>query len=130
MASHWVVCVKCGRKFDESEETAYYDEKSRRYTCLYCHLREYEEKEKAAELAKSRAAAQSAAHVSQKSRTVALIICVFVGFLGIHHFYSGRNGLGVLYLLTAGLCGIGWIIDIVLIATGKYKDGKGLLIAK
>jgi len=43
-----------------------------------------------------------------------LVITVLVGWLGIHRFYRGQIGLGILYLLTAGILGIGWIIDIVL----------------
>lgn len=125
--AHWVVCVKCGRKFDESEEIAFYDEKSRRYTCWTCHLCEEQEQRKKAQLAQTRAARPV---TSSKSRTVALVLCVLVGYLGIHHFYAGKTGIGVLYLFTAGLFGIGWIVDVVLIATGKYKDGKGLLISK
>lgn len=63
---------------------------------------------------------------SDKSQLVALLLCIFLGGLGIHRFYLGHIGMGVLYLLTAGLCGIGWLIDIILILTGglKPKDGE------
>lgn len=58
---------------------------------------------------------------------VALLLCIFIGGLGIHRFYLGYTGIGILYLFTAGLCGIGWLIDLILIATGKLgpKDGSG-----
>lgn len=46
---------------------------------------------------------------------VALLLCVFLGFLGAHKFYEGKAGLGILYILTAGLFCIGWIIDIIVI---------------
>ena len=45
--------------------------------------------------------------------TVELCLCLFLGWLGAHKFYAGRIGMGVLYLITFGLCGIGWIIDTV-----------------
>lgn len=48
-----------------------------------------------------------------KSKWVALFLCVFFGYLGFHKFYEGRTGMGILYLLTFGLCGIGWFLDIL-----------------
>jgi restriction system protein len=62
---------------------------------------------------------------SDKSKKVALILCVLLGMMGFHYFYVGRIGKGVLYLLTGGLFGIGWLIDIVKIATGGFKDNSG-----
>ena len=61
----------------------------------------------------------------RKSKWVALILCVFLGFLGGHNFYCGKTGLGILYLLTVGLFGIGWVIDIIRILTGSYRDKWG-----
>ena len=60
--------------------------------------------------------------VSRKSKTVALLLCIFGGGLGAHKFYVGKSGMGILYLFTLGLFGFGWIIDIILIATGMFKD--------
>lgn len=64
--------------------------------------------------------------ISKKSKTVALLLCIFLGCLGVHRFYVGRIGGGILYLLTFGIFGIGWLIDIILIATGSFKDDFGL----
>ena len=61
----------------------------------------------------------------RKSKWVALILCVFLGLLGGHNFYCGKTGLGILYLLTVGLFGIGWVIDIIRILTGSYRDKWG-----
>lgn len=66
--------------------------------------------------------------MSNRNRFVALFLCIFGGYLGLHHFYAGRWKMGILYLLTVGLCGIGWILDIILIWTEHYKDVNGLLI--
>lgn len=60
--------------------------------------------------------------VSKKDRTIALILCILAGGLGAHRFYVGKIGTGILYLFTAGLFGIGWIIDIIWIAKGSFKD--------
>lgn len=46
------------------------------------------------------------------SKWTSFALCFFGGYLGLHKFYEGKTGLGVLYLCTFGLCGIGWIIDI------------------
>ena len=67
----------------------------------------------------------AAAGGKRRSRTVALILCVLFGWIGAHHFYAGRYGMGILYFCTCGLFYIGWILDIVKIATGSYRDRNG-----
>ncbi len=61
-----------------------------------------------------------------KSQVAALIIVIFVGVLGIHRFYLGYTGIGIIQLLTLGGCGIWALIDLIMIATGdlKPKDGS------
>ena len=44
---------------------------------------------------------------------VYFLIVFFLGALGVHKFIDGKIGMGILYLLTAGLFGIGWLIDII-----------------
>lgn len=66
--------------------------------------------------------------ISQKNKTTALLLCIFLGGLGVHRFYVGKAGTGVLYLCTGGVLGIGWIIDIVRIATGSFRDEFDLLL--
>lgn len=60
--------------------------------------------------------------VSRKSKRTALLLCIFLGGIGAHRFYVGKGGTGILYLFTAGFFGIGWIIDIIRIATGSFRD--------
>lgn len=60
-----------------------------------------------------------------KSKTTALIISILLGELGIDRFYLGYTGLGILKLITAGGFGIWWLIDIIMIATGKMTDKAG-----
>lgn len=50
-----------------------------------------------------------------KNKWVAFLLCLFLGFLGAHKFYEGKIGMGVLYLFTFDLLGIGWLVDIVLL---------------
>lgn len=51
-----------------------------------------------------------------KSRTKALLLCIFLGCFGAHKFYERKTTMGLIYLFSFGLFGIGWIVDIVLIA--------------
>jgi len=60
-----------------------------------------------------------------KSQLVALLLCIFVGALGIHRFYLGYIGIGIIQLLTAGGCGIWAIIDLIMIITGDLKPKNG-----
>ena len=53
------------------------------------------------------------------------LLCFFLGFLGIHRFYTGYIGLGVLQLITLGGCGIWALIDLICIGLNKYKDAQG-----
>lgn len=51
-----------------------------------------------------------------RNKWVALALCILLGFFGAHKFYEGRIGMGILYLFTFGLFGIGWIVDIISLA--------------
>lgn len=48
-----------------------------------------------------------------KNKWVAFFLCLFLGFLGAHKFYEGKSGMGVLYLFTVGLFGVGVFIDLI-----------------
>jgi len=56
---------------------------------------------------------------------VVLLMCIFVGFLGIHRFAVGKFGSGVVYFFTGGIFGIGVIIDIILIASNQFTEAYG-----
>ncbi|WP_258171112.1 TM2 domain-containing protein [Paenibacillus sp. R14(2021)] len=49
----------------------------------------------------------------QKSKWVALALCIFLGYFGGHKFYEGRVGMGILYFFTGGLFFIGIVIDFI-----------------
>ncbi len=53
----------------------------------------------------------------EKSKWTTFLLCLFLGGLGIHKFYEGKKGMGILYLFTFGLCGIGVIVDLIKIAS-------------
>jgi len=60
-----------------------------------------------------------------KSRVLALLLCIFFGIWGVHRFYVGKVGTGVLYVFTGGLFLVGWIIDIIRLASGEFLDVNG-----
>lgn len=68
--------------------------------------------------------------ISPKSRLLSLIFCIFLGVLGVHRFYVGKIGTGILYLLTVGFFGIGVFIDFILILCGAFRDSYGMQIKK
>ena len=56
-----------------------------------------------------------------KNKNTALLLCVFFGYFGAHKFYEGKMGMGILYFLTFGIFGIGWIADIILLIQKPEK---------
>lgn len=66
--------------------------------------------------------------MSDKNFVVALLLCIFLGGLGIHRFYAGKIGTGILMLITLGGFGIWTIIDLILIIIGKFTDSEGNVI--
>lgn len=67
-------------------------------------------------------------NISPKSGCLTLLLCLFLGVLGAHRFYTGYIGMGFLYLFTGGLFLIGWIIDLFNILSGFFRDSKKRLI--
>ena len=65
---------------------------------------------------------------SEKGFVPTLLLCFFLGMFGIHRFYVGKVGTGILQLLTLGGLGIWAMIDVVIIACGNFKDKHGLLV--
>jgi hypothetical protein len=60
-----------------------------------------------------------------KDWLVALLLCLFLGCLGVHRFYTGHIALGVIQLLTFGGCGIWALVDFILILANSYTDSYG-----
>lgn len=61
-----------------------------------------------------------------KNRWTAGLFCFFLGGFGVHRFYVGKVGTGVLQLLTLGGLGIWALIDFILIITGEFTDVNGV----
>jgi TM2 domain-containing membrane protein YozV len=89
---------------------------------------------------------QAAMGVSPKSKMTAALLAFFLGSLGIHRFYAGKTGTGIVLLLLTiigyvtifvvvgyfllSAVGIWVLIDFIMILMGKFKDKNGLLITK
>jgi len=63
--------------------------------------------------------------VSPKGYVPAVLLCLFLGFLGVHRFYVGKIVTGILMLLTLGGFGIWALIDLIIIIVGSFKDKEG-----
>ena len=65
---------------------------------------------------------------SEKSFVATLVLCLLLGGLGVHRFYVGKTGTGIVMLLTLGGFGVWTLIDIIMIAVQKFRDSNGLLV--
>lgn len=104
-------CKLCGEKMPED---AFY--------CLACgatfDLQDYDfESIKHSVISKSNSRKIDTSVGVWKNKWVALILCIFLGIFGMHRFYEGKKVTGLIYFFTFGLLGIGWLFDLILIAT-------------
>lgn len=122
-------CIGCGYAFTETKFCRFCGEKipSDSVVCTKCGRQVEDISPKNPNIVinnSSSASSSSTASASnsnfirgrRKNKIVALILCIFFGLFGAHKFYEGKTGMGILYLFTMGLFGIGWIIDIINIA--------------
>lgn len=59
------------------------------------------------------------------SKIAAILITWFLGAFGVHRFMAGKIGTGIIWLLTCGCCGIGVIVDLIMVITGKFEKKDG-----
>jgi len=67
---------------------------------------------------------------SKKLRIIAFLLCTFFGGLGVHRFYVGKVGTGILMLLTLGGFGLWTLIDWIMILAGAFTDKQGKVLIK
>lgn len=66
--------------------------------------------------------------VSDKGFVPTILLCFFLGTFGVHRFYVGKIGTGLLMLVTFGAFGIWTLVDFVLIVVGNFHDKEGRVI--
>ncbi|MEI6052520.1 MAG: TM2 domain-containing protein [Opitutaceae bacterium] len=98
-------CESCGKIIKKEAEL-----------CVHCGVRQR--------------TAMSAVNPSGRTMVAAALLCFFLGFVGVHRFYTGKVGTGILMLLTLGGCGVWTIIDFIMILTGSYRDGDNQPLTK
>lgn len=59
-----------------------------------------------------------------------LLLCIFLGYIGAHRFYTRKFGTAILMIITLGGCGVWYIIDLIMIIAGKFKDPDGNFITE
>jgi TM2 domain-containing membrane protein YozV len=67
----------------------------------------------------------SGKRVSPSSRLAALLLCIFLGVIGVHRFYVGKIGTGIAMIFTLGGFGIWVVIDFIMIVVGGFTDADG-----
>ncbi len=70
------------------------------------------------------------AQPSESDWIVALLLCLILGGVGAHRFYTGKIGTAVAMIFTLGGCGIWVLYDLIMIATEKFEDAEGRLVIK
>ncbi len=69
-------------------------------------------------------------HISDRSRAVSLAMVLPLGVFGAHRFYNGKIGTGVMQLMTFGGLGMWWLYDVIMIASGSFRDKEGKRVVR
>ena len=75
-------------------------------------------------------AGETTPQAGDKGFVPAILLCFILGALGLHRFYVGKIGTGILMILTLGGLGIWVIIDFVMIVVGKFTDKEGRALVR
>jgi TM2 domain-containing membrane protein YozV len=110
---------------DESTVSSVVESKTNSASSNVTSVSDNEKQMKAAQFKEIKKAEKSKAPSGGKSQIIAAVLCFLLGTLGIHRFYLGYTGIGVLMLLTAGCCGVLALIDFIRILMGDLQPASG-----
>ena len=96
-----VMCTHCGRQVEE----------------LACSAQPQDVIQNTNMNTNTAAAVVAGVGARAKNKWTAFVLCLLLGYFGAHKFYEGKVGMGVLYLFTLGLFGIGWFVDLIVLLT-------------
>ena len=65
---------------------------------------------------------------SEKSGIACLLFLLLLSPLGLHRFYVGKVGTGILFLITFGGFGLWWLIDLIMLIAGAFTDADGVTV--
>ena len=128
-----VYCSVCGAVASNPQITGYQMDANGNPLCWACFDKANPQPASAAASGSSSGGARKGAVGSaaaavatwSRARQITLALCIFLGIFGAHRFYVGKPKLAVLYIFTAGLAGWGWLVDLIMIILGKFKDKNG-----
>jgi hypothetical protein len=70
------------------------------------------------------------ANESDFTRLPVFVLCIFLGWFGLHRFYVGKTGTGILQLITVGGLGLWTLYDLIVIVFGTFTDSEGRKIVR
>lgn len=102
-----IICVKCGKQVQEL--------KSNQVTPQQSFQQPFQQPNIIINNTNTNTNTLSGSGAKVKDKRVALLLCGFLGVIGAHKFYEGKFLLGVVYVCTLGLCGVGVVIDFIIL---------------
>ena len=100
-------CYECGRNINAKAEI-----------CPLCGVRQPE----------IRYSDSGTVRANNNQWLITFLLCWLFGVFGVHRFYNGKIGTGILMLITIGGLGIWWMVDFIIIIVGRFKDNEGNII--